>query len=343
MAGMIAQRWAKQARTDVSRVVSRAESVLSFQLATALQTSLDQVISPAEQLAVLVLLSFGLEGAAYPQHVRGLYYSITQSVLVVQIGQTLQGLLVYKNWTDSGMHGLALGFLLNTLGLCLPSLLEVVQPDLVASLYVQNALSVWLFQYAASTREVLARVDLGVSPAYFCLLAIVLSAHRLPQAEHNATYKYVARASHMLLVDWFLRTVATSIISLQAALQIAMLAMVVVIVDLLGLGRMSLLRDVRGYTVFRIASELQRLGVLSTDQTSSLCTALLAFCAHTSMGMLQLHSTVTSSAAEVFFVACTNVLVESASTGGGVVQLAHVGIVCIIAYAAQALLAEEAT
>jgi hypothetical protein len=181
-------------------------------------------------------------------------------------------------------------------------------------------LSVWLFQYASSTREVLARVDFGVSPAYVCLLAFALSAsaRRLAAGsgvEVFALFKYLARAWHMLLVDWLLRTLTHSTGGLQRGLQIALLAMVVVVVDALALESLSLMRDVRGYTVFRIAGELQGLGVLSSDSASALGAALLAFCAHTGLGALQLHSRVTSSAAEVFFVASVNVLVQSATSG----------------------------
>lgn len=333
----------EQARVDAGRVVARVQAALSFQVATALQGALDAVLEPGEQLAALVLLCVCVQAAAMVGHVQA---ETVRSVLVVQVGQTLQGLLVYKEWASSSTQGLVLGFLLNTLGLCVPSVLELLSPEFVASAYVQNALSVWLFQYASSTREVLARVDFGVSPAYVCLLAFALSAgaRRLAAgsgAEAFALFKYLARAWHMLLVDWLLRTLAHSTGGLQRGLQIALLAMVVVVVDALALESLSLMRDVRGYTVFRIAGELQGLGVLSSDSASALGAALLAFCAHTGLGALQLHSRVTSSAAEVFFVASVNVLVQSATSGeaGVAQQLLRAGLVCVLAYAVQKELA----
>jgi hypothetical protein len=61
--------------------------------------------------------------------------------------------------------------------------------------------------------------------------------------------------------------------------------------------------------------------VLSSDGASALGAELLAFCAHTGLDALQLRSRVTSSAAEVFFVASVNVLVQSATSGeAGVAQ-----------------------
>jgi hypothetical protein len=61
-------------------------------------------------------------------------------VLVVQVGQMLQGLLVYKEWVSRSTQGLVQGFLLNTLDLCVPSVLELLSPEFVASAYVQNTL-----------------------------------------------------------------------------------------------------------------------------------------------------------------------------------------------------------
>lgn len=332
-----------QVRLDAARVLARVQTALSFQVATALQLALDALLAPGEQLAALVLLCVAVQAAAAIGH---LPVETVRGVLVVQVGQTLQGLLVFKDWAAGSTQRLVQGFLLNTLGLCVPSVLELLSPRFVASPYVQNALSVWLFQYATSTREVLARVDFGVSPAIVCLLTFALSASaRRPAStqEAAALYKYVARAGHMLLVDWLLRTLALSTAGAPTGLQIALLAMVIVVVDALALERLSLLRDVRGYTVYRIAGELQGMGVLSSDRASAVGAALLAFCAHTSLGAMKLHSRLTSSAAEVFFVASANVLVQSATSGEAMVaqQLLRAGLVCVLTYAVQAALTDK--
>jgi hypothetical protein len=161
-----------QVRLDAARVLARVQTTLSFQVATALQLALNALLAPGEQLAALVLLCVAVQAADAIGH---LPVETVRGVLVVQVGQTLQGLLVFKDWAEGSTQRLAQGFLLNTLGLCVPSVLELLSPRFVASPYVQNALSVWLFQYASSTREVLARVDFGVSPAFVCLLAFALS------------------------------------------------------------------------------------------------------------------------------------------------------------------------
>ena len=271
-----------QVRLDAGRVVQRVRTALSFQVATALQTALDAWMAPGEQLAALVLLCLCVRARAGFTEAE-----IAHEVLVVQVGQTLQGMLAYKEWATSSTSGLALGFLLNTLGLCLPSVLELVSPAFVASSYVQNALSVWLFQYASSTRQVLQRVDFGVSVAFVCVLAFVLSlqARKLvARLQAYALYKYVARAGHMLLVDALLGVITGSELGAVPGLRIALLAVVVLAADSLDSEGMGLMQDVRGYIVYRIAGELQGLGVLSSDGTTVLAAALLAFCAHTGLG-----------------------------------------------------------
>jgi len=330
-----------EVRADASRVVGRIQAALNFSVAVALQTALNTVLSAGEQLAVLVLLCVLVQEAAKLTRLDSL-----RSVLVVQVGQTLQGLLVYKNWASGSTLELAQGFLINTLGLCVPSVLELLSPQFMQSEYVQSALSVWLYQYATATREVLMRVDFGVSSAVVCLLAFALAAgaQRVAGSDLGGDgglarlYKYVVRAWHMLLVNWLLRTLTLSIKEAPTALQIAMLAMVIIVVDALALESFSMLRDVRGYTVFRIAGELQGLGVLSSDRTSALAAALVAFCAHTGLG--RLGSRVTTIAAEVFFVASANVFVQSVQNGAeaGAQQVLRAGLVCVLTYALQAVL-----
>jgi hypothetical protein len=51
-------------------------------------------------------------------------------------------------WTTASEKQLTSGFLINTLGLMLPSLLELVAPDFMRTDYVQNDITVCLFQYA---------------------------------------------------------------------------------------------------------------------------------------------------------------------------------------------------
>jgi hypothetical protein len=71
-------------------------------------------------------------------------------------------------------------------------------------------------------------------------------------------------------------SVVASTHELSQLLQMSLLTMLVVIVDELQLDRLSLMRDVRGYLLYRIAGELQELGVLSMDGSSALSAALLA-------------------------------------------------------------------
>ena len=341
--------WQAQAQIDLLRVVGRLQSVLNYQLALALQTTLGVLMPPTEQLCALLLLCV-CERALLSVRMQS---EIVRCVLVVQVGQAMQNMLPSTAWTTASATQLASGFLSNTLGLMLPSLLEqysvfsiqeLLAPDFMRTDYVQNAISVCLFQYAASTREFLGRVNFGVSPVYICLLAFLLSHRAMPHRQASGVptlYQYVGRAWHMLLVDWLLRTVVASTHELSQLLQMALLSMLVVLVDELELERLSLMRDVRGYLLYRVAGELQVLGVLSIDGTSALAAALLVFCAHTAVQKMVLSSRLSSALADVFLIACVNVITQNASASGSAdaaQQLTRVGMVCILTYKVNALL-----
>jgi hypothetical protein len=332
--------WQAQAQSDLLRVVGRLQSVLNYQLALALQKTLGDFLQPTEQLSALLLIAVcerALDSVCMGSE-------IVRGVLVVQVGQAIQNLLPSTAWTTASETQLASGFLINTVALMLPSMLELVTPVFMRTDYVQNAISVCLFQYAASTRTLLTRVHFGVPPAYICLLAFLLSHRVLSDSQASGVltlFQYVGRALHMLLVDWFLGSVVASTHELSQLLQMSMLTMLVVIVDELQLDRLSLMRDVRGYLLYRIAGELQELGVLSMDGSSALSAALLAFCAHTAMQKMALYSRLGSALTDVLLIACVNVVTQNASSGAGAdaaQQFTRVGVVCILTYKVNALL-----
>ena len=136
-------------------------------------------------------------------------------------------------------------------------------------------------------------------------------------------------------------SVVASTHELSQLLQMSLLTMLVVIVDELQLDRLSLMRDVRGYLLYRIAGELQELGVLSMDGSSALSAALLAFCAHTAMQKMALYSRLGSALTDMLLIACVNVVTQNASSGAGAdaaQQFTRVGVVCILTYKVNALL-----
>jgi hypothetical protein len=341
--------WASEVRSDVLRVLQQLQAIVSFQLAGALQRSLDVLLSAPEQVGVLVLLWLSVRGAA---RVWKADVAVARSVLVVQAGQSvLRALSAASGWAAGSAAEVAVGFLANTFALCLPSLLAVVVPRLVATDYVQNAISVYLFQYATASRELLLRVDFGVSPAVFCVLALALSGSvraGLLGAAATRLYEHVFQAWHMLLVDWLLRAVAADAAGLPQQLQIALLLMIVIFVDELGLARVGALRDVRGYTVFRVAGALQLLGALATDSTGSLAAAMLVLCARTVLRILRVHSRVLDSVSDIVFVACVNVLLADVTSDSrdprdydAELLVLRVAVVSILAHGVHALLVPQ--
>jgi hypothetical protein len=338
--------WTEEVRSDELRVLASLRRIVSFQLASALKSRLDVFLSAPEQLGLMVLMWAFVSCAARCSRA-DLY--VARSVLVVQAGQSVLAVVSHAGgWAAGGVAAVALGFLTNTFALCLPSLLSVVCPALMQTDYVQNAISVYLFQYATASRELLARVDFGVSPAIFCLLALSVSSRvsaRVLEAVH--LYKHVFQAWHMLLVDWLLRVAVESGAGLPPLLQISVLLMLVIAVDELGLGRLEVLRDVRGYTVYRVAGAMQSLASLSggaaiDGSASSLAAALLLLCTRSVLRILRVHSRVVDSFSEIFFVACVNVLLQDvASSPQEDVRLLRVSLVCVLAYQINALLTVE--
>jgi hypothetical protein len=311
--------WQQQVRADLVRVLSQMQSTISFQLSGALQNDLSAVFSGHEQLGVLLLLCLGLNVAEiYKADV-----ALPRGVLVVQTGQSVLGVLSsVRGWARGSEAQVAMGFLINTFALCLPSLLGVVSPGLVAMDYVQNAISVYLFQYATTSRELLATTDFGTSPVVFCILALALSSYfhsttmlckRLGESVIHL-YSYVFRAWHMLLIDWLLRSITASSAGAPQQLRVLLPLLLVVAVDELRLARVGTLRDVRSYTVFRVAGELQRLGMLSSDSTGCLAGALLVLCTRSVLSVLRLRARVLDSLSQIVFVSCVNVLVQDVTT-----------------------------
>ncbi len=335
--------WTEEVRSDELRVLASLRGIVSFQLASALKLSLDVFLSAPEQLGVMVLM-WAFVSCATRCCRADLY--VVRSVLVVQAGQSVLAVLSHaRGWAAGVASTVALGFLTNTFALCLPSLLSVVCPELMQTDYVQNAISVYLFQYATASRELLARVDFGVPPAIFCLLALSISTRvsgRVLETVH--LYKHVFQAWHMLLVDWLLRVAVESGAGLPPLLQISVLLMLVIAVDELGLGRLEVLRDVRGYTVFRVAGALQRLasldgGAAGDGGASSFAAALLVLCSRSVLRILRVRSRVVDSFSEIFFVACVNVLLQDVgSSPQEDVRLLRVALVCVLAYQMNALL-----
>ena len=197
---------------------------------------------------------------------------------------------------------------------------------------------------ATSTRKLLGRVDFGVSPVYICLLSFLLSHCVFPHLQTSAVstlYQYVGLLLHMLLVDWLMRTVVASTHELSQLLQMALLLMLVLTVDELQLDCLSLMRDVRGYLVYRVAGELQELGVLSMDGSSALAAELLVFCAHTAMQKMVLYLRLSSALTDVLLIECVNVVTQNASMGENAdeaQQFTRIWVVCILTYQVNTLL-----
>lgn len=338
--------WTAQMMADVVRLVARLESVMNFQIATALQTTVQFSLSAPLQLCSVVQLCLLVHAAqrAWRTDAR-----IARDVLAIQVGQTILRVLGgVQEWAGEG--GVSIRLLFFTFALFFPTMLAIVNPALMANDYAQNAVSVYLFQYATMSRELVARVDFGTSPAIVSLLVMVISTplHRVfaKQAALNLCAN-LFQAVHMLLVDLLLGSVTDTTGGMPQTTQIAALLMVVVVVDELSLGSVSVFKDVRGYTVFRIAGEVQRMQALSMDASSSLAVCLHVFCVRNVLRILRVSSRVADSVSEIVLVVCINVLIQSFTGGAHTTDLnpelrfLRVSFFCIVSYTTVRLLQER--
>jgi hypothetical protein len=344
---MASYEFSNNMRADVLQMLQRLQSIVNFQLASALQLSLDLFLSPFEQVGVILLLCLCLHVATLGWNTN---VTVPRSILIVQMGQSVLRILSFaQGWTTGGMSRVAIMFLANTFALCLPSLLSVLNPKFAATDYVRNAVTVYLFKYATTSRELLAIVDFGVSPFFFSVLALVVSFHLksfVDLGNAREIFQYVFQALHMLLIDWLLQTVVADAVSLPLLLQVALMLMIVIFMDKLRLAdsHVDVLKDVRSYTVWRVAGQLQRLSMLFTDSTSSLAAAVMVHCARGLMNILCVHTRVVDSLSEIVSMACINVLVQNASDvsedlqNDTEVQVLRVFLLCMFCHWVQTLL-----
>ena len=76
--------------------------------------------------------------------------------------------------------------------------------------YISNAVTVFLYQYTAATRNVVTLINLGVSPVYIAVLCVLLALRlhvwQNVQVREDivSLYMYYLKAFHMLVVELLL-------------------------------------------------------------------------------------------------------------------------------------------
>ena len=187
----------EQVLTDTAAIAARTQATVTYQIETALQTTIGSLLDPAYTLVCVVLLCMYTEFAA---RVFRADVSIARRVLLAQLGLSLMGAVDYALVQAAATQQAS--FLLRTYSLCLPSVLGSASPMMLSNDYVQNAISSYVYRYAQNSQEMLKGIDFGAPPLYVCVLSIVMARHSaLARMQHSSIFAYVLNCVRLLLVD----------------------------------------------------------------------------------------------------------------------------------------------
>jgi hypothetical protein len=335
----------EQVLTDAAALASRTQATVTYQIATALQTSIGSLLDPAYTLVGVVLLCMYTEFAAQVLRVD---VSIARRVLLAQLGLSLMGAVDYALVQAAATRNAS--FLLRTYSLCLPSVLGSVSPAMLSNDYVQNAISSYVYRYAQNSQEMLQGVDFGALPLYVCVLSVVMARHSaLARIQQSSIFTYVFQGWRLLLVDVLTRSIWDSSLGAPKFARVALSLGLVLAVDVLGLARWGMLQDVRGYAVFRTAQQLNSMQLLSLDEAGSCAVALVLLCtrsavAHLHSSMNHALSTAAHTVSDIVCVASINALlnnmISSEDFSSPVMQFLLVSIVAVMACTIQQLLSD---
>jgi len=131
----------EQVLTDAAALAARTQATVTYQIATALQSTIGSLLDPAYTLVCVVLLCMYTEFAA---RVFRVDVSIARRVLLAQLGLSLMGAVDYALVQAAATRQAS--FLLQTYSLCLPSVLDCVSQMMLSNDYVQNAISAYGLQ-----------------------------------------------------------------------------------------------------------------------------------------------------------------------------------------------------
>jgi hypothetical protein len=265
----------EQVLTDAAALAARTQATVTYQIATALQSTIGSLLDPAYTLVGVVLLCMYTEFAAL---VLGVDVSIARRVLLAQLGLSLMGAVDYALVQAAATRHAS--FLLRTYSLCLPSVLGSISPVMLSNDYVQNAISSYVYQYAQNSQEMLRGIDFGAPPLYVCVLTIVMARHTaFAHIPYCSIFTYVFQGLRLLLVDVLTRSLWDSTLGAPKLVRTALSLGLVLAVDVLGLAHWGMLQNVRGYAVFKTAQQLNSIGIISLDQGSTCAVAVVLLCA----------------------------------------------------------------
>lgn len=290
---------------DFLTLVSKAQSAILFSVASVLQKILQQYFVRFELLAATITLSITLHELSCTYDIM-IWHVLKQSA-VVQTGQSVVDFI--DSYAVEQQNTLVLSqcmsWLLQTCVLCLPAML---QSKFERDEYIQNAVTVFLYQYAATLKNIAVRIDFGVSSFFVVILAMSLTRywHDI-DTKYYQVYKYILKGTHMLLVELLFDTIVNFSKSHSISVQITLLLLSVFCMDSIN-KHDETFSEVRGYAVWRLARILYALSANTVDaQTTIAASVLVIFVRYIAqIQVFSVQSQFSSSIAELLFLVAVN-------------------------------------
>lgn len=314
---------------DFFAIVAKAQNSILFSVASALQIILRQYFNSIEILAVTVIISIGLHELDSKSN--NVICKILKQSAVVQAGQSLVEYVdsYSTNNANSQLLFALTSWLLQTSILCLPAMIgSKFQQDE----FLQNAVSVFLFQYSATMKEWVVKINFGTSPLFIILLAVSLTMYfRNKQNGPFALHQYMIKAFHMLLVDLLLHTTVEISAFHSISVQLCLQMLCIFFFDSID-SQVPIFAEVRGYAVWRLGRLLYALSKKSFSfQTALIGSILLIFARYlTLFHQMTIQSKFSSSIAELVFLIAINHLILPLTSDSNTASVQHLLMVMSI-------------
>jgi len=309
--------WSKGMRADSIQLSNRLQTIIRFQIANDLQIFLNQILAPHMQLLAMFILIVCTELSV--RRLNMYSFASIRAVVVIQSGQCL---LQFIDSIDgektlaAGPRVHATSWLITTAALCIPGMLN---SSLQNDTYMTNAVTVFLYQYTAATKDTITQIDLGISPLYVAVLCVIL-AMRLQywDEKHNKTqntslFVYYFKAFHMLVVELLLFSLQDVSSKFTAFSQVMIQMIVILCID--ALNQNHVLEEVRGYTIWRLSRLLLALKFKNFAHLDAMMTSAVAVIIFLSRRLPFVHSLYTSAQslhtlAEIVFLTSMNLILR---------------------------------
>lgn len=290
---------------DFVTLVRKAQNAILFSVASVLQEILQQYFVRFELLAATITLSITLHELSCTYD--NVIWHVLKQSAVVQTGQSVVNFIdsYAMDQENTLVLSQCLSWLLQTCVLCLPAML---QSRFKHDEYIQNAVTVFLYQYAATLKSIAVQIDFGTSSFFVVIFVMSLTVywHDI-DTTHLQMYKYILKGTHMLLVELLFDTIVNFSRSHAISAQITLQMLSIFCMDSMN-AHVETFLEVRGYAVWRLARTLYSLSQDAVDaQTTIAASILVIFVRYIAqIQAFSVQSQFSSSVAELLFLVALN-------------------------------------